>query len=71
MTVFIDIKILLRRISMENEEKEVQFYKYCPMCKYRDLHAVQEPCNTCLDNPVNINSRKPVKFEEAKDKKGK
>lgn len=56
---------------MENEEKEVQFYKYCPKCKYRDVEAVEEPCNTCLSNPVNINSRKPVKFEETKDKKGK
>ncbi len=56
---------------MENEEKEVDFYKYCPICKHMKKAGTSEPCNTCLDNPVNINSRKPVKFEENNDKEKK
>lgn len=59
---------------MNNEEKIVDFKKYCQLCKYQDLpknefDGEQEPCETCLSNPVNINSRKPIKFEEATEVK--
>lgn len=46
--------------------KIVEFDKYCDRCKYKDNPAVEDPCNECLDNPVNEDSYKPVKFEEAK-----
>ena len=44
--------------------KEVYFYKYCKDCKHRDVNEVDDPCNECLTYPSNINSHKPVKFEE-------
>lgn len=56
---------------MENELKEhfVDFNKYCPSCKYRDLEKNDnqqepEPCNECLTEPVNLYSTKPVKYKK-------
>ena len=46
----------------------VDFYNYCPKCEYEDRYACDEPCNTCLESPVNEGSEKPVKFE-GKDEK--
>lgn len=51
----------------DNEYKEVYFYKYCKDCKYDKLLNTDDPCNECLDEPINQYSHKPVKFE-AKEK---
>ena len=48
---------------MEIIEKEVDFFKYCPTCKYRTLKETADPCNECLDNPMNVHTDKPVKYE--------
>ena len=47
-----------------NDYKIVNFNEYCYKCKYYDLDTDEEPCDECLDNPANIDSHKPVKFEE-------
>ena len=44
--------------------KEVHFHEYCKKCKHKEVEDIEEPCNECLDNPVNLYSHKPVKFEE-------
>lgn len=44
--------------------KEVYFHEYCKTCKNLMLDENEEPCNECLDNPVNLYSHKPVKYEE-------
>lgn len=45
--------------------KEVYFDKYCEHCKYMNIKSMtEEPCNECLENPVNLYSHKPVKFEK-------
>lgn len=44
--------------------KEVYFDQYCKTCKNRKLKEKDEPCNECLDNPTNLNSHKPVKYEK-------
>lgn len=49
---------------MEEFYSEVFFDVYCPTCKHRKLDGTEEPCNECLDNPTNLYSHKPVKFEE-------
>jgi hypothetical protein len=49
---------------MQTETKIVYFDKYCPVCKYQTLNKTEDPCNECLTNPSNINSHKPVNFEE-------
>lgn len=49
---------------MENTEIIVEFDKYCKTCKHKELEDKYDPCCDCLDNPTNINSRKPIHYEE-------
>lgn len=49
---------------MEGAMKEVDYSKYCKMCKNRDLKENEEPCWECLTNPVNEDTHRPVMFEE-------
>ena len=44
--------------------KEGYFHEYCKNCRHKEVEQHEEPCNECLDNPVNLYSHKPVKFEE-------
>lgn len=54
---------------MEQQKRIVEFEKYCKKCKHYKLKETKDPCNNCLDEPVNDDSRKPVYFEEADSKK--
>jgi hypothetical protein len=47
-----------------SEDKEVYFDRYCPKCEYGNLPGKQDPCNECLDNPINLYSHKPINFKE-------
>lgn len=49
---------------MENNNKEVYFDKYCRNCTHESKKDFEDPCNDCLDNPSNINSHKPVNYED-------
>lgn len=50
---------------MEDEVyKEVYFDKYCGTCKNKDVKEIDDPCNDCLSEPTNLNSHKPVRWEE-------
>ena len=49
---------------MENQMRIVDFEKYCETCKHKKLEEKLDPCNECLDNPVNEDSEKPVCWEE-------
>lgn len=44
--------------------KEVYFDQYCKTCKHRDLKEEDKPCCVCLEEPMNYNSHKPVKYEK-------
>lgn len=48
----------------EPKLKEVYFDKYCETCKHKDLADTESPCRECLDEPGNINTHKPTKWEE-------
>lgn len=48
---------------MQYDYKEVYFNEYCKSCKYKDVDDVKDPCNECLDEPINLHSHKPVKYE--------
>lgn len=50
---------------MEYDEKFVEYDKYCSKCKNKDLDDSDDPCNECLTTPVNLNSHKPICFEES------
>ena len=56
-----------------DDYKEVYFDEYCGTCEYRDMKDTDEPCNECLENPMNLHSHKPVKYkrQEPKPKKSK
>ncbi len=49
---------------MENNEKFVEFDKYCKNCQYADLPEEKDPCDECLTNPTNTNTTQPVMFKE-------
>lgn len=44
--------------------KEVYFHEYCKTCKYRAVKNIEEPCNECLGEPLNLNTHRPVKYEK-------
>lgn len=44
--------------------KEVYFDKYCRTCRHVKLGETDAPCDECLSEPVNLNSHRPVKYEE-------
>lgn len=44
---------------------EVDFAKYCPQCKYNTQVEAYDPCDECLEQGWNENSRKPIKFKPA------
>lgn len=49
---------------MECVYKEVYFQQYCKICKHELEDEAEDTCHECLQNPTNINSHKPVKYEE-------
>lgn len=49
----------------EDVMKIVEFNKYCCTCEHFNKKEDEEPCFTCLAEPENANSHKPVKWEEA------
>lgn len=49
---------------MDEFYKEVFFWEYCKTCKYEKLAGNTDPCCSCLDEPVNLYSHKPVNWEE-------
>ena len=49
---------------MDENYKEVLFWEYCHRCKHDVLNEDEEPCCDCLNEPVNLCSHKPIKFED-------
>lgn len=55
---------------MINDEDymEVYFHEYCKTCKHEKTPEVEDPCNECLEYPMNLYSHKPIHWKE-KEKK--
>ena len=51
---------------MHTRTHEAKYYEYCEKCKYQRVVETDDPCNECLTQPVNVDSRRPIRFEEAK-----
>lgn len=49
---------------MDEAYKEVYFDQYCKTCKYKDAKETEDPCDECLNEPVNLYSHKPTKWKE-------
>lgn len=45
-----------------NVMKEVYFDQYCKNCVNVKLKDIEDPCNECLTEPVNLNSHKPLNY---------
>lgn len=52
-------------MTQPNEMKEARFDIYCPKCIHKDLPETEDPCESCLLEPTNLHSEKPVCFKEA------
>ena len=52
---------------MIGDEKEVYFHQYCNQCLYKDQNESNpnSKCWDCLEEPVNVDSHKPINFKEA------
>ena len=53
-----------------NDYKEVLYNEYCKKCVHKDLDEHEEPCEECMSEPVNLWSKRPVKFEENEEYHG-
>ena len=49
-------------------EHEVHFDIYCPRCKHWGTSEWMEPCNSCLNEPANYDSRRPLYFQQDPEK---
>lgn len=54
---------------MRIDHKEIDFYKYCKTCKNRKTKEHEDPCHECLNNPMGVNSTKPIRYEKCTQKK--
>lgn len=55
-------------MAIVNDNKEVYYNMYCPICKHKDLPDSEDPCDECLMYPVNTHSHRPVNFEFKEEK---
>lgn len=51
---------------MDTRTKEANYHKYCRICKHSNVKETDDPCDECLTQGYNIDSRKPIRFEEVK-----
>ena len=42
----------------------VRFDEWCDKCAHWKTKDEDEPCNECLCEPLNTNSKQPIRFEE-------
>lgn len=47
--------------------KEVRFDIYCSKCKNSNTPETEDPCNDCLAQGWNEDSKKPILFKEKDD----
>lgn len=48
---------------MENSHEKIVDFTYCKYCIHRKKKESDTPCDDCLDNPVNTDSRRPLYFK--------
>ena len=47
----------------DNQKHIVMFENWCAKCKDAKTPEIEEPCNTCMTQNYNDNSRIPVSYE--------
>ena len=48
---------------MDYHEQFVEFDKYCATCQYEKNSEAEEPCDECLEHPVNWETNKPYCYK--------
>jgi hypothetical protein len=51
----------------ETKKKEVFYSEYCLRCEHYNTSDQEEPCDSCLEQPFNYDSHKPINFKEGKN----
>ena len=46
-----------------NNHQRIVDFTYCRYCVHLKKQESESPCDDCLDNPVNTDSRRPVYFK--------
>ena len=49
---------------MEQSKKRIVSFLFCRHCVNKAKKESDEPCDDCLENPVNVDSRRPIHFED-------
>lgn len=49
---------------VETRTHEVDYEKWCATCKHQNEKESCDACNDCLNQPWNIDSRKPINWME-------
>ena len=49
--------------DVEYRYKEVDYHKYCRLCRFQDISPTMDPCNECLEVPGREWSHMPEFFE--------
>lgn len=47
----------------EDVYKEVYYDQYCKTCENKNAKENEEPCFSCLAEPTNLYSHKPVRYK--------
>jgi hypothetical protein len=58
-------------VGKPEDNKEVDFHFYCPLCENCDKSEGDLPCCDCLDCPVRVGTEKPIKFVGKPGSEGK
>lgn len=45
----------------------VEFDTHCGSCIHHKKEENESPCDECLENPVNLYTKKPIKYERKED----
>ena len=48
---------------MECRFKQVEFDRYCETCAYKECDEHLDPCDSCLAEPFNEHSRRPINYK--------
>ena len=49
---------------IEIREQMVRYDTWCKKCKNNETKENDDPCEECLNHPINEHTEKPINFEE-------
>lgn len=44
--------------------KHIVHFEHCNTCKYMKRKEIDDPCDECLNNPINEDTRYPINYKE-------